>query len=218
MHDRVVARWEKQARRDRPENRHQATEVGAFLLADALHWALSRKPRGRRAVITVDEFSKLSRRPHAAVDLVERARASGVGVVLIGQTWASIGPDDTIRNRLAGTVGTVIIHQLKQPDEAAALAGTRWVMERTEQTLVLGHTGLGSQRAGNRFIVHPDDVRTLGRGVAYAISSGQALRLTVRRSLTPAGGRGSAGPGRGQPRGDGSREEIEQVAERAQRR
>lgn len=133
----------------RPENRHQATEIGAFLLEDVLHWALARKPRDRRAVVIVDEFSKLSHRPGAAVDLVERARASGVGVVLIGQTWASIGPDDTIRDRLAGTVGTVILHQLKQPDEAAALAGTRWVMERTEQTLVLGHTGLGSQRAGN---------------------------------------------------------------------
>lgn len=97
----------------RPENRHQATEVGAFLLEDVLHWALARKPRERRAVVIVDEFSKLSHKPGAAVDLVERARASGVGVVLIGQTWASIGPDDTVRDRLAGTVGTVILHQLK---------------------------------------------------------------------------------------------------------
>lgn len=164
----------------RPENRHQAAEVGAFLLEDLLHWALARKPRGRPAVVIVDEFSKLSDRPGAAVDLVERARASGVGVVLIGQTWASLGPDDTIRNRLAGTVGTVILHQLKQPEEAAALAGTRWVMERTEQTHVLDHTGLGSQRAGNRYVVHPDDVRGLRRGEAFAICGNEALRLTVR--------------------------------------
>lgn len=164
----------------RPENRHQATEVGAFLLEDVLHWALARKPRDRRAVVIVDEFSKLSHKPDAAVDLVERARASGVGVVLIGQTWASIGPDDTVRDRLAGTVGTVILHQLKQPDEAAALAGTRWVMERTEQTLVLGHTGLGSQRAGNKYVVHPDAVRSLQQGEAYAIHGGCAAHLLVR--------------------------------------
>lgn len=124
----------------RPENRHQAAEVGAFILEDLLHWALARKQRDRRAVVIVDEFSKLSARPGAAVDLVERARASGVGIVLIGQTWASLGPDETIRSRLAGTVGTVILHQLKQPDEAASLAGTTWVMERTEQTHVLDHT------------------------------------------------------------------------------
>lgn len=164
----------------RPENRHQAAEVGAFLLEDVLHWALARKPRDRKAVVIVDEFSKLSHRPGAAVDLVERARASGVGIVLIGQTWASIGPDDTIRNRLAGTVGTVILHQLKQPDEAVALAGTKWVMERTEQTDVLLHTGLGSQRAGNQFVVHPDDVRALRRGEAFAIHGGDAVRWQVR--------------------------------------
>lgn len=164
----------------RPENRHQAAEVGAFILEDLLHWALARKQRNRRAVVIVDEFSKLSARPGAAVDLVERARASGVGIVLIGQTWASIGPDETIRGRLAGTVGTVILHQLKQPDEAAALAGTKWVMERIEQTDVLLHTGLGSQRAGNQFVVHPDQVRSLDRGNAFLIHAGSAIRIAVR--------------------------------------
>lgn len=164
----------------RPENRHQATEVGAFLLEDVLHWALARKPRERRAVVIIDEFSKLSHKPGAAVDLVERARASSVGVVLIGQTWASLGSDDTVRDRLAGTVGTVILHQLKQPDEAVALAGTRWVMERTEQTLVLGHTGLGSQRAGNQYVVHPNQVRGLRTGEAFVVHAGQAVRALMR--------------------------------------
>jgi hypothetical protein len=164
----------------RPANRHQAAEVGAFLLEDILHWALARKRPDRQALIVVDEFSKLSDRPAAAVDLVERARSFNVAVVLIAQTWASLGPDDTIRNRLAGTVGTVISHQLKQPDEIAALAGTEWVLERTEQTHTLDYTGLGSQRAGNRYIVHPDDIRRLNQGEAFVIHGGQALKLRVR--------------------------------------
>lgn len=164
----------------RPENRHQAAEVGAFLLEDILHWALARKQPDRQALIVVDEFSKLSDRPGAAVDLVERARSFNVAVVLIAQSWASLGPDDTIRNRLAGTVGTVIAHQLKQPHEVAALAGTEWVLERTEQTHTLDHTGLGSQRAGNRYVVHPDDIRRLHQGEAFIIHSGQALKLRVR--------------------------------------
>jgi hypothetical protein len=96
------------------------------------------------------------------------------------QTWASLGPDDTIRNRLAGTVGTVIVHQLKQPDEVAALAGTEWVLQRTEQTRTLDHTGLGSQRAGNRYVVHPDDIRRLHEGEAFIIHRGHALKLHVR--------------------------------------
>ncbi|MDQ1566257.1 MAG: hypothetical protein QOF96_1137 [Actinomycetota bacterium] len=135
----------------RPENRHQAAEVGAFLLEDILHYALARKDPERQALIVVDEFSKLSDRPGAAVDLVERARSFNVAVVLIAQTWASLGPDDTIRDRLAGTVGTVITHQLKQPDEVAALAGTE-----------------------------PDDIRRLHQGEAFIIHSGQALKLRIR--------------------------------------
>ena len=167
----------------RPENRHQAAEVGAFLLEDILHWALARKNPHREALIIVDEFSKLSDRPGAAVDLVERARSFNVAVLLIAQTWASLGPDDTIRNRLAGTVGTVIAHQLKQPDEVAALAGTEWVLERTEQTHTLDHTGLGSQRAGNRYVVHPDDIRRLDQGEAFVIHGGEALKLRIRPLL-----------------------------------
>jgi hypothetical protein len=176
----------------RPENRHQAAEVGAFLLEDILHWALARKGRDRPALVIVDEFSKLSDRPGAAVDLVERARSFNVAVVLIAQTWASLGPDDTIRNRLAGTVGTVIVHQLKQPDEVAALAGTEWVLQRTEQTRTLDHTGLGSQRAGNRYVVHPDDIRRLHQGEAFIIHGGHAVKLRVRAPrLRVPGGRAS---------------------------
>jgi hypothetical protein len=173
----------------RPENRNQSAEVGAFLLEDVLHWALARKASGRQALIIVDEFSKLSDRPGAAVDLVERARSFNVAVVLIAQTWASLGPDDTTRNRLAGTVGTVILHQLKQPDEVAALAGTEWVLERTEQTHALDHTGLGSQRAGNRYVVHPDDIRRLHQGEAFVIHGGHALTLRVGQVASLGGAR-----------------------------
>jgi hypothetical protein len=179
----------------RPENRHQAAEVGAFLLEDILHWALARKQPDRQALVVVDEFSKLSDRPGAAVDLIERARSFNVAVVLIAQSWASLGPDDTIRNRLAGTVGTVIAHQLKQSDEIASLAGTEWVLERTEQTRTLDQTGLGSQRAGNRYVVHPDDIRRLHQGEAFIIHSGQALKLRIRppRSTRSAALGGPAG-------------------------
>jgi hypothetical protein len=175
----------------RPENRHQAAEVGAFLLEDILHWALARKQHDRQALIIVDEFSKLSDRAGAAVDLVERARSFNVAVVLIAQAWASLGPDDTVRNRLAGTVGTVIAHQLKQPDDVAGLAGTEWVLERTEQTQTLDHTGLGSQRAGNRYVVHPDDIRRLHQGEAFIIHGGQALKLRVRPPLHEPAPRGT---------------------------
>lgn len=164
----------------RRENRSQAEEIGAFLLEDLLHWTLARKDPNMRALVVVDEFSKLSHRPGAAVDLIERARSSQVGVVLIGQSWMSLGPDEATRSRLAGTVGTVIVHQLKQATDVAALGGTEWTLERTEQTSTDELTGLGSQRVGNRYVVHPDEVRRLQTGEAFLINGGQMIRLRVR--------------------------------------
>jgi hypothetical protein len=164
----------------RPEHRDQAAEIGAFLLEDLLHWAMARKDPHRDALVVIDEFSKLAGRPDAAVDLVERVRSFGVGVVLIGQTWASLGPSDAVRERLAGTVGTIIVHQLKAPERLVALAGTEWVLERTEQLLADTPTGRVSQRAGRRFVVGPDDVRALPCGEAFLIAAGGGLRLRVR--------------------------------------
>jgi Cdc6-like AAA superfamily ATPase len=171
----------------RPEHRDQAAEVGAFLLEDLLHWAMARKPRERNALVVIDEFSKLAARPDAAVDLVERVRSFRVGVVLIGQTWASLGSTDTVRERLAGTVGTIIIHRLKAPERLVALAGTESALERTEHLAGLAPTGRVSQRMGRRFVVSPDDVRALGCGEAFLVTADGAVRLRVRPpALVPA--------------------------------
>jgi len=164
----------------RPEHRDQAEEVGAFLLEDLLHWAMARKPPSRRALVVVDEFSKLAARPDAAVELVERVRSFGVGVALIGQTWASLGRTDSVRERLAGTVGTVVVHQLKQPDRLVELAGTRWAMERTEQLVGQTPTGRATQRPGYRPVVEPDDVRALRTGEAFVIRGGEAVKVRIR--------------------------------------
>ena len=164
----------------RPEHRDQAEEVGAFLLEDLLHWAMARKPPSRRALVVVDEFSKLAARPDAAVELVERVRSFGVGVALIGQTWASLGRTDSVRERLAGTVGTVVVHQLKQPDRLVELAGSRWAMERTEQLVGQTPTGRATQRPGHRPVVEPDDVRALRTGQAFVIRGGEAVKVRIR--------------------------------------
>lgn len=50
-----------------------------------------------------------------------------------------------------------------------------------------GHPGLGSQRAGNRYVVHPDDIRRLHQGEAFIIHGGHALKLRVRAGGQPPG-------------------------------
>ena len=94
--------------------------------------------------------------------------------------------------RAAGTVGTVILHQLKAPERLVALAGTEWVLERTEQLLADTPTGRVSQRVGRRFVVGPDDVRALPCGEAFLVVTGEALRLRVRE---PPGTSGAGSPG-----------------------
>lgn len=87
-------------------------------------------------------------------------------------------------NRLAGTVGTVLPHQLKQPG-GSRLAGQKWVLERTKQTDVLLHTGLGSQSSYNQQVVHLDDVRAAeGRGV-YRLGWGGYADAGLRSSVHP---------------------------------
>jgi hypothetical protein len=62
------------------------------------------------------------------------------------------------------------------PDKRTARSpGISVVVART-----LDHTGLGSQRAGNRYVVHPDDIRRLQQGEAFIVHSGHALMLHVR--------------------------------------
>lgn len=178
----------------RPEQRHQAEEIGAFLLEDLLHWAMARKPAGTSALVVVDEFSKLAARPDAAVDLVERVRSFGVGVVLVGQTWASLGPSETVRERLAGTVGTLLVHRLKQPERLVALAGTAWALERTEQTAGLALTGRATQRPARHFLAGPDEVRALERGEAFLVTPARAVLVAVR--APPDGGGAGQRPGR----------------------
>ena len=65
-------------------------------------------------------------------------------------------------------------------ERLVALAGTEWVLERTEQLVADTPTGQASQRAGRRFVVGPDDVRALPCGEAFLITGNGAVRLRVR--------------------------------------
>ncbi len=130
--------------------------------------------RVRRRVLKAVLTTRCSRRPRrASAGELRRRRAHRPGV---GEHRSrGDDPPSTHRHRRNRDPPPA-----QAADEAAVLAGTRWVMERTEQTHVLVHTGLGSQRAGNKFVVHPDEVRSLRRGECFVISGGAAARARVR--------------------------------------
>ena len=129
------------------------------------HWAFARKdPCPPQAPSSWTSSPKLSHRP------ARRRRPGRTGP---GQQCrhrphrpdrASIGPDDTIRGRLAGTVGTVIA-----PPAQTARRGRRprghgngYGMDRADRCPPT-RPASAANGAGNGYVVHPDEIGGLGK-------------------------------------------------------
>jgi hypothetical protein len=154
--------------------------LARYLLEDFQHYASSRKPPDRRALLIVDEFSAL-RVPNAA-SLLERLRSFGVGVVVASQSVEGLHDDPGERARLLGAASTVIAHRLADPEPVAARAGTVQRAERSHQLDHLGVTGMGSLRIQETYRIDPNDLRNLPAGVAWVTTAGRAAKVAVAAS------------------------------------
>jgi hypothetical protein len=131
-------------------------------------------------LLIVDEFSGLADGvPIARV--VETVRSYGASVVLAPQVAEGMGGAEQ-GARIVGSVGTVILHQVPQPEELVRLAGTRLVVESSVQHERGAATGMGSARLQHAFKVDPNDVRALRPGTCFVIGSGNAAKVQVRRA------------------------------------
>ncbi len=139
----------------RPENRYQAAEVSAFHFPGRP--PLAPRPQGPGPP-GMDELSKLSGRPGAAVDLVERPRSFNLGVA--ARTWASPDPDDTSGNRRAGTVGIVVVHQLNSPTRSPRLPGSSGSPSAPDEGTCSARPGLAAHERETRYVVDPDEIRS----------------------------------------------------------
>jgi hypothetical protein len=153
--------------------------LARYLLEDFQHYASSRKPPDRRALLIVDEFSAL-RVPGAAA-LLERLRSFGVGVVIASQSVEGLHDDPGERARLLGAASTVIAHRLADPELIAGRAGTVQRAERSHQLDHLGATGLGSLRIQETYRIDPNDLRNLPAGAAWITTAGRAAKVAVSR-------------------------------------
>ena len=112
---------------------------------------------------------------------VESVRSYGRAVVLAPQVVEGMGGPD-VAARVMGSVGTVLLHQVPNPEEIIRLAGTRLEIESSLQHEAGWGTGAGSARAQHTFEVSPNEVRRLGPGTCFAIGSGRAQKLLVARA------------------------------------
>jgi hypothetical protein len=82
----------------------------------------------RASMLLFDEFGSLAGGRALAINIVERARSSGAGVLLSAQSAAGLGSESE-RERLIAASAAVIAFRSPMPAELAALAGS----ERTPE-------------------------------------------------------------------------------------
>jgi len=160
---------------------HIAARMATVVVTDVAAAAGARLRAGnpRPGMLWVDEFSAMAPGPLAS--LFARVRSAKIALLLSTQEVSDLDREDpTFRSAVATNVGTLIAHRVHDPDSAqwiAALIGTRGGWAETSQVEAVsrwgadgaagGATGMGSVRAVEEFVVHPNDVKSLPDHHAY---------------------------------------------------
>jgi hypothetical protein len=154
------------------------------LISDVGHFTMARKPPGAPSLLIVDEFSAIQGGRRAAIDLLERGRGAGTGVVLAGQSAVALGDEDE-RARLLAAASAQIVFRTPQPAELAALAGSERVAEAAWQAEEGDLTGRQTITMRARGRVDQDQVRGARTGEAHIISAGRVARARIIRTAVP---------------------------------
>jgi conjugal transfer pilus assembly protein TraD len=140
------------------------------------------------ATVAIDEFSALG--ADNVLALLARGREFGVSVLLATQEMADLERAGRgFRDQVLGIVGVKLIHRQDVPasaDIVAQMAGTHTIWVETQQIRsVLAPAGAsrGTRRQEERYIVHPNEIKTLEVGQAVVLSklpSARVDRVRVR--------------------------------------
>ncbi len=144
------------------------------------------------ATVAIDEFSALG--DDHVLALLARARESGISVLTATQEMADLQrAAPGFRDQVLGIVGVKIAHRQDVPESAemiAKMAGTHWVWEETRHVRGLLNPGNGpraSRRQVERFLVHPNEIKTLPVGHAVALTklpTSEVRRVRVTRAVS----------------------------------
>jgi hypothetical protein len=151
------------------------------LLSDVGHFTMARKPPGQPSLVVVDEFSAIQGGRRAAIDLLERSRGAGTGVVLAAQSAVALGDEDE-RARLLAAASAVVAFRSPQPAELAALAGSERIAEAAWQAEEGDLTGRQTITMRARGRVDQDAVRGARTGEAHVIAAGRVARARIIRT------------------------------------
>ncbi len=183
-----------------------AAQLGALAIQDLVSASGYRLAGAERAAvpatIAIDEFSALG--DDHLLALLARARESGISVLTATQEMADLQrAAPGFRDQVLGIVGVKIAHRQDVPESAetiAKMAGTRWVWDETRHVrglLTAGGGARASRRQVERFLVDPNEIKTLPVGHAVALTklpTADVRRVRVARTPPPARAAGERDP------------------------
>jgi hypothetical protein len=156
----------------------QAASLGRFLMEDYAHSVAKRKPRSRRTLLIIDEYSALDVNTSSASNLFERIRSYNAAIWVSGHSYEALGAG---AERILAAGNTIIVHRCGNPKRLVERAGMRKEAHASHVVMNDAPSGRGTVQARDVPIVSPDDVSRLATGEAYCIRSGEAHRFRVAR-------------------------------------
>jgi hypothetical protein len=151
---------------------------------------------GREILLAVDEFSAVSRRL-PVWQLYERARSLGLAVQVSAQSWQGLAADESERYRIAASAdGGIWLLRTPHPEPAAALAGTRRIVDTTRRLLGFPFwSRQGTSRVREVPVVDAALIRRLEVGQAAYIYRGGVTYVQVKRVVAAPAALSGPGPG-----------------------
>jgi hypothetical protein len=171
-----------------------SAQIGTLVVQDLVAAAGHRLTHGvsGRAIIGIDEFSALD--SDNVVSLLVRSREARLPVLLATQEFADLERAGRgVRDQVTGNTAVKIAHRQDVPASArmvAEMVGTERVWEQsfyTNRNLLLGRfdTGRGNRRLTERFIIDPNEIKTLPTGRAVVITKTPQARARITRVRPP---------------------------------
>jgi conjugal transfer pilus assembly protein TraD len=173
-----------------------AVQLGTLAVQDvicATGHRLAERANGRQqelALVAIDESSLLG---DHLVALFARGREGGVATLAATQEMADFDRAARgLRDQVLGNTAVKVAHRQDVPASAqviAQMAGTEKAWEETEQiggSLLTGYPGnRGTRRQVDQFVVHPNEIKSLGTGDAVLISKLRGGRAQTIRIDPP---------------------------------
>ena len=173
-----------------------AAQLGTLAVQDLICAAggrLEQLRSGRKleqATIAIDEFSGIG--GAHIVSLFARGREAGVSAIVATQEMADLDRAGRgVRDQILGNTAVKLILRQEVPESAelvAQIAGTEKVWEETRQiggTIFRGFPAGGTRREAEQFVIHPNDIKSLGTGDAVLISKLRGARARTIRVTAP---------------------------------